>query len=138
MRRIVLATVGVLILAGSSASAHHSTVVNFDNSREISVEGVLTEVRWLNPHARFRVDVMQPDGSVLEWLVEMGAANTMRRAGFPMERFAEGDSVTVIGAAGRRDRAMLLREVVLADGTRLTPTMRPRNAGAQDDEANQR
>jgi hypothetical protein len=112
--------------------AHHSTAVNFDSSREITIEGVLSEIKWLNPHARFRLDVKDPDGTTHEWLVEMGAANTMKRAGFPQERFVIGDRVTMIGAPGRRERAMLLRETVLPDGTHLTPTMRPREVGTPD------
>ena len=121
----------VAALANPVANAHHSTVVNFDSSREITVDGVITEIRWLNPHSRFRLNVKNADGRVEEWLVEMGAANTMKRAGFPTDRFVVGDPLTVIGAAGRRDRAVLLREVVLKDGTHLTPDMRPRTSGRE-------
>lgn len=119
------------LLAGRVAGAHHSTVVNFDSSREITVEGTLTEIRWLNPHARFRLSVPNADGRMEEWLVEMGALNTMKRAGFPMERFVVGEPVTIIGAPGRRDRAVLLREAILKDGTHLTPDMRPRTPGRE-------
>lgn len=112
--------------AAPRLGAHHSVPVNFDQSREASIEGVLTEIKWVNPHAHFRINVGQPDGSVLEWLVEMGATNTMKRAGFPMERFMVGERYTIIGAPGRRDRVILLEEVVMPDGSHLTPTMRPR------------
>jgi len=117
MRRLV----PLLLVAGAPLAAHHSVPVNFDQSREIAIAGVITEIRWINPHSRFRIDVKQQDGSVLEWLVEMGAANTMKRAGFPMERFAVGDPVTIIGNPGRRDRVVLLRTAVLQDGTKLSP-----------------
>ena len=110
-----------LLALGAPLAAHHSVPVNFDSSREITIEGVLTEVVWINPHSRFRVDVMTEDGRTLEWLVEMGAINTMRRAGFETERFAVGDFVTITGWAGHRDGTMLLRAVVLEDGTRLSP-----------------
>lgn len=114
----------LLILAASDTRAHHSVPVNFDQSREVTIEGVLTEIKWINPHSRFRLDVTNPDGSKVEWLVEMGAANTMKRAGFPMERFMLGDKVVITGAPGRRERAVLLREAILPDGTRLDPAMR--------------
>jgi hypothetical protein len=123
----------VALLASAAArpmSAHHSVPVNYDQSREITIEGVLTEIKWVNPHAHFRINVTNPDGAVVEWLVEMGATNTMKRAGFPMERFAVGDRLTIIGNPGRRDRTILLNETVLADGTRMNPAMRPRAAGA--------
>jgi hypothetical protein len=43
-----------------------------------------------------------------------------------MERFAVGQRIAITGHPGRRDRALLLRETVLPDGTRLNPEMRPR------------
>jgi hypothetical protein len=111
----------MLLVAVGPAPAHHSVPVNFDQSREITITGVITEIRWINPHSRFRLDVKQEGGSVLEWLVEMGAINTMKRAGFQTERFAVGDPVTIIGNPGRRDRVVLLRTAVLPDGTKLSP-----------------
>jgi hypothetical protein len=119
-------TVALLALAAlavtAPARAHHSVPVNFDQSREITVMGTLTEIKWINPHSRFRMDVKGDDGKTVEWLVEMGAINTMKRAGFDTEKFAIGDTLTIIGWPGRdRDRSMLLRTAVLKDGTRLSP-----------------
>jgi len=116
---LLLLTTATLGMA-RDAVAHHSTVVNFDSSREITIEGVLTEATWRNPHSRFRLNVTT-DGKTLEWLVEMGASNTLKRAGFPMEAFAVGDRITVTGWPGYRDRSVLLHETVLADGRRLQP-----------------
>jgi hypothetical protein len=104
------------------ALAHHSVPVNFDQSKEITISGVLTEIKWVNPHSRFRLNVTGDDGKPVEWLVEMGAINTMKRAGFETERFNVGDMLTIIGWPGRgRERTMLLRAAVLKDGTRLSP-----------------
>ena len=126
LRRGSVLTVAVLTLAAlavtAPAGAHHSVPVNFDQSREITVVGTLTEIKWINPHSRFRMDVKGDDGKTVEWLVEMGAINTMKRAGFDTEKFAIGDTLTIIGWPGRdRDRSMLLRTAVLKDGTRLSP-----------------
>lgn len=120
--RVKVLLIPLMLLAQGSpqgVAAHHSTPVNFDQSKEITIEGVLTEIAWRNPHSRFRVDVTGEDGSTAEWLVEMGGINIMRRAGFPLELFALGDRITITGNPGRRGRAMRLREVVLPDGTRL-------------------
>jgi hypothetical protein len=111
-----------LVALAAPAFAHHSVPVNFDQSKEITITGTLTEAKWINPHSRFRIDVKQDDGMTVEWLVEMGAVNTMRRAGFEIEKFVVGDTLTIIGWPGRdRNRTMLLRTAVLKDGTRLTP-----------------
>jgi hypothetical protein len=122
--RMKVALIAVVLTAfaiGDGLRAHHSTVVNFDSSREVTIAGVLTEVTWRNPHSRFRMNVAGEDGATVEWLVELGASNTLKRAGFPMETFAVGDRLTVTGWPGYRDRSMLLRETVLQDGRRLKP-----------------
>ena len=114
--------VAALLAHALPADAHHSVPVNFDQSKEITITGALTEAKWINPHSRFRLNVKQDDGTTVEWLVEMGAVNTMRRAGFDIEKFVVGDTLTIIGWPGRdRNRTMLLRTAVLKDGTRLTP-----------------
>lgn len=118
--KIALIAITLVALA-MSATAHHSVPVNFDQSREITVSGVLTEIKWINPHSRFRLDVKSEDGSTVEWLVEMGSINAMKRASFDTGRFALGDTVTVTGWPGRRGRVVLLRTVIAADGTRLSP-----------------
>jgi len=111
-----------LLAFATPVAAHHSVPVNFDQSKDITVTGTLTEIKWINPHSRFRLDVKQDDGTTVEWLVEMGAINTMKRAGFDTDKFMVGDTLTIIGWPGRgRDRSMLLRTAVLKDGTRLTP-----------------
>ena len=118
--RALVAAASIAIAA--PAFAHHSVPVNFDQSKEITIAGTLTEAKWINPHSRFRIDVKQDDGKTVEWLVEMGAVNTMRRAGFEIEKFKVGDTLTIVGWPGRdRERTMLLRTAVLKDGTKLTP-----------------
>jgi hypothetical protein len=119
--KVALLAIGMVAALVMSASAHHSVPVNFDQSKEVTVTGVLTEIRWINPHSRFRIDVRNEDGSTVEWLVEMGSINTMKRAGFDTGRFALGDAVTITGWPGRRGRVVLLRTVITADGTRLSP-----------------
>ena len=119
MRAITLTWLVLFALATSAAFAHHSVPVNFDQTREITIEGVLTEVSWLNPHSRFRMDVQEEDGTTVEWLVEMGAINTMRRSGFRTDLFVVGNPVSITGWPGRRDRVIHLNQALLHDGTEL-------------------
>ena len=101
--------------------AHHSVPVNYDMSREITIEGALTEIVWINPHSRFGLDVTGDDGSTEAWLAEMGAHNTMVRAGFKTELFVIGDVVTVTGWPARREtNAMTLRSAVQPNSPRRT------------------
>ena len=129
--RLWNAVAALAMAAGTVVSAHHSVPVNFDQTRNITIAGVITDVKWVNPHAHWRVNVTNTDGSIVEWLIEFGARNTMLRAGFPMERFMVGDRVEITGNPGRRERALLLREV-LHNGERLNPEMRPPGGATQN------
>ena len=129
MRPALLLLTGALVITASGVlGAHHSTAVNFDQSKEVTIVGVLKELKWMNPHSHWWVDVTGEDGKPVEWLIEFGAMNTMKRAGFPMEQFKAGDRIEVTGNPGRRDRALLLRQV-LYNGVRLNPEMRPERGG---------
>ena len=107
----------VAVAVAPASLAHHSVPVNFDQSTEIAVEGVLTEIKWLNPHSHFRMDVVDESGATVQWLVEMGSVNAMRRTGFETDVFHLGDSVLVIGYPGRRDRVIFLNRALVRDET---------------------
>ena len=124
--RLLVVMLAVLAL-NAPLLARHSVPVNYDSSRQITIEGMLTEIRWINPHSRFRLDVTSDEGSTEEWLVEMGAHNTMKRAGFKTELFVIGDEITVIGSPARREaNGILLQWAILEDGTELSPSGRQR------------
>ena len=124
--RFLVVTLAVLAL-NALLVAHHSVAVNYDNSKQITISGVLTEIRWLNPHSRFRVEVTTEAGSTEAWLVEMGSYNAMVRATPPWEtdRLVIGESITITGSSGRPRqagevvRSMFLRTASLQDGTRF-------------------
>ena len=111
--------IALLLVATSTSLAHHSVAVNFDQSSEVTIEGQLREITWRNPHSHFRIDVVLEDGSQMEWLVEMGAVNTMRRAGFETGLFDVETTITITGWPGHRDRTLYLIEAILDDGTKL-------------------
>jgi len=105
----------------SSALAHHSTAVNFNRNSEISVEGVIIEYRFQNPHVQILLDVTNDDGEVKRWMVEMSAKNQLLRSGWKGDEFVVGTRITVFGSEGYRPRSMLLRRAIMPDGTELRP-----------------
>ncbi len=124
--RFLVVALAVLTL-NAPLVAHHSVPVNYDTSREVTIEGVLTEIAWINPHSRFRVEVTSDDGSVDEWLVEMGSVNAMLRVGFKTELFKIGEEVTIIGSPARRDtNGINLRWIALEDGVERSTSGRTR------------
>jgi hypothetical protein len=47
---LLSASVAVSLLSAVPAAAHHSASVAYDISKTISVNGVISQVRWENPH----------------------------------------------------------------------------------------
>lgn len=121
----VAATLGVSV-GVAPAIAHHSTAA-FDSATVVKIEGTVTQFRWINPHASFKVDGTSegdlPDGL---WTVEMTAPNVLINQGWKRNSLVEGDKVTVFvnplrNAITLNDGSQggLYVGVILADGTKL-------------------
>ena len=116
----------VILLASPAfeqpARAHHSFAAVFDAERVETIKGEVQEVRFANPHIRYRVLVEKEDGTTEEWEVQSHEVRTMRRMGWGVETVRPGDVIEVTGALGRRGaRRISMDMVVLPDGSRHSP-----------------
>jgi hypothetical protein len=86
----------VLVAAASSAPAvaHHSHSM-FDDSSEVTISGVVSAIRYTNPHVYLLVGVSNSDGSVTDWAVEMSNIGRMMGLGVSVDTFAVGKEVVV-------------------------------------------
>jgi hypothetical protein len=78
---VTLATAAVAagLLAGMPpAMAHHSFAL-FDVSKTVSLEGTVKKFDWTNPHSWITLEVLEPDRTVSEWLIELPSAATLAR-----------------------------------------------------------
>ncbi len=112
------------LLAGAvPALAHHSFSAEFDATLSGNFTGVITEVRFSNPHVRYRVDVKQPDGTTENWEIQAGSVTSLRPQGWLADSIKVGDTVTVQGELGRNGaKKIFVRGVTLADGRRFGGT----------------
>ena len=120
--RSVLALIAAACLTyvNNMAIAHHSFATQYDADAPITLTGKVTKVEWLNPHARFYVDVEDPNGSVVNWNLELASPNVLRRNGWSRNALKVGDEVNVEGSLARDGSKMAnARTVTLADGTQV-------------------
>ena len=112
----VLAVV-LLLTLGGLVSAHHSRAGVYDLDATITMEGVVAEWRWRNPHVFLLWDVTDADGNVVRWTGELSSVISMRSEGLRRDTFKPGQAVTVTGipALSGAPQTELLK-VVMADG----------------------
>ena len=107
----------VLLTSGLPALAHHAFSGEFDMSKPITLEGVVTRVDWENPHVHYFVDVPQPDGTVVNWSCETGGPNRLARRGWTQNSLKPGDKVVVHGFPAKdASHSADGRKVTLANG----------------------
>jgi hypothetical protein len=92
--RILVASLGVLA-AAFPVLAHHSISAEFDPAKEFSVEGVITQVDWINPHIAVHVTVTDEKYGAGDWACEGSPPATYRRAGLQRSDFKVGEEVTI-------------------------------------------
>ena len=118
---VIVAGFGVgLLLVGASVQAHHAFSAEFDSNRPVRLEGKITRMEWINPHAWMHLDVTKEDGTVESWMIEAGPPGALVRRGWSRESVIPGTDVLVEGDqeldGAFRDNG---RDVTFPDGRRL-------------------
>lgn len=112
-----ISLISSLLILASDGFAHHSSTPHFDASEEVIVEGRVTDLKFVNPHAYLYFDERK-DGQLVNWRCELSSATQLKRYGWSKEMFSAGQKITVNGAPARReDNVCFLNSLTLEDGT---------------------
>src|SRR5215470_9383262 len=82
-------------LSSSTVLAHHSFAAQYDRSKPATLNGPVTKIDWINPHARFFVDSKDASGKIVNWEVELAAPAMLLRRGWTRNSLKVGEPVTV-------------------------------------------
>ena len=83
------------VLAGGHAFAHHSFAM-FDQSKDVTLKGTVTEFQWTNPHAFIHMEVPGASGGKETWQIELNSPNNLKRQGWKSTSVKAGDQVTLV------------------------------------------
>jgi hypothetical protein len=106
------------LLVSGAALAHHSLsgVYNIRDSGEVT--GVIKSVEFINPHGVMTLEVPNDDGSMTEWQLTTGSANTLQSLGFGDDgpnTVLQGDVVTITYFPARNGKPLgFIRSITLS------------------------
>jgi hypothetical protein len=75
--------------------AHHSSAM-FDHDKQVTLLGTVKTFEWTNPHCWIQLLVHNPDGSDVEWGIELLSPRLLVRAGWKVGDVKVGDKIMMV------------------------------------------
>jgi len=91
----VVASAAMLIAAELPVAAHHSFSAEFDRAKQVTLEGKVVQMEWVNPHSWLQIDVPKPDGTMERWRIEGGSPSVLLRLGWNRNSLPAGTRIKV-------------------------------------------
>jgi len=116
----VVAAAGMLMAATLPVLAHHSFSAEFDQNKQVTLEGKVVMMEWVNPHSWLHIEVTKPDGSVERWKIEGGSPSVLFRKGWNRDSLPAGTKVKVVGFQAKDGSLRASsRDLQFPDGRRM-------------------
>lgn len=97
---VLASSLGVLLLVVPPALGHHAVPGKFDDTKPLTLSGIVTLVDWRNPHVHVFMNVRNGN-DVINWAVELESPIQLHQSGWTRESVQPGDAITVEGISAR-------------------------------------
>lgn len=111
-----------VIFAGLTEIAlpHHAFTPVYQGDQEITIEGVVSDFQYINPHSMLTMELADETGASRTCLVEMAGRLSLSRYGWSDDTVSAGDRITVTGNPARSGACRIFfRRILLPDGSEL-------------------
>ena len=115
---IVLAVAAALFAVTSPTLAHHSMAA-YDQTREVTLKGTVTEFRLTNPHMQLLFDVKSDQGNVEHWSSIGDNPVNLRRKGWNRNTIKPDDQITITGHPAKDGRPLMTTNKLVVNGKEL-------------------
>jgi hypothetical protein len=110
--RYLLSLAVVTATAGATTLAHHSISGVYDSSRQVTVDGTVSEFRFVNPHPFVVVEVRGADGAPEQWRLELDNRFELIAIGMTADTLTRGERVVAAGSRARDgSRGLYVRQL---------------------------
>ena len=89
-----------LLLAVAPGMAHHEILAKFDDTKPITLKGIVTLVDWANPHVHVFMNV-SGGKELVNWAIEYESPIDLQHSGWNVDSLQPGDAITVQGMTAR-------------------------------------
>ena len=117
VRRISVLVLAGVLLAVIPGLAHHEILGKFDDKKPITLNGIVTDVDWKNPHVHVFMNVKDAKGGVLNWAIELESPIDLQQSGWSRDTVQPGDAITVRGMSARNGSRQAWGESVVVSKT---------------------
>jgi len=112
MKRSILCLIIGIAISVMPAPAHHSIAGVYDSSRQVTIEGTVTQFQFINPHPFLVIDVKDGSGTVQQWRLEMDNRSELVQVGMTGDTLKQGDRVVVSGSPARvQSQSLYIRKL---------------------------
>ena len=99
-------TLAAILASVATAGAHHSIAGMYDASQNTTLEGIVAQFQFINPHPVLVVTI-QRGAATEQWQMEMDNRRELSAIGITETTLKPGDRVVVFGSPARRDARRL-------------------------------